>query len=257
MSKEYISVRKELANQAAVEAMIATQPSQWPLGSIIVSGDGVAHIVTDDIGTIGAMNTAPPFAENHIPFPSGNFTEDDGGMWEHYGGTGIRTFNDPTTTIDDTSASDSANSSVNSLNTGGVIVERLTIRLIITKNAVALYPAFQIDYYDAGGSFYDLFNAILDPLTGAIHYEDGPYESGTVTFDSQVNDTNVEFVWQIEPAGETIGYYDMYLKQAYGNVFPTGNGAAVGANTFENLEFYYNGPAIADVLGQPINYATP
>lgn len=51
MSKAYIMVREDLANVAAVQAVVDANPAGYGLGTIIVSADGQGSIVQSNDGT--------------------------------------------------------------------------------------------------------------------------------------------------------------------------------------------------------------
>ena len=51
MSKGYIMVRKDLADTAAVQAVVNANPTAYDLGTIIVSADGQGNIVQANDGT--------------------------------------------------------------------------------------------------------------------------------------------------------------------------------------------------------------
>jgi hypothetical protein len=50
MSKEYIMVRKDLADTTAVQAVVDANPTAYGLGTIIVSADGQGNIVQANDG---------------------------------------------------------------------------------------------------------------------------------------------------------------------------------------------------------------
>jgi len=51
MSKAYIMVRPDLADTAAVQAVVDANPVSYGLGTIIVSADGQGNIVQANDGT--------------------------------------------------------------------------------------------------------------------------------------------------------------------------------------------------------------
>ena len=51
MSKEYIMVREDLADTAAVQAVVDDNPTAYGLGTILVSADGQGNIVQSNDGT--------------------------------------------------------------------------------------------------------------------------------------------------------------------------------------------------------------
>jgi hypothetical protein len=51
MSKGYIMVREDLADTAAVQAVVDANPAGYGLGTIIVSADGQGNIVQANDGT--------------------------------------------------------------------------------------------------------------------------------------------------------------------------------------------------------------
>jgi hypothetical protein len=51
MSKAYIQVRTDLADTAAVQAVVDANPAAYGLGTIIVSADGQGNIVQANDGT--------------------------------------------------------------------------------------------------------------------------------------------------------------------------------------------------------------
>lgn len=50
MAKGYIMTRKDLANTAAVQAVVDANPKAYDLGTIIVSADGQGNIVQANDG---------------------------------------------------------------------------------------------------------------------------------------------------------------------------------------------------------------
>lgn len=55
MSKSYINVRLDLADTAAVQAVVDANPQAYGLGTIIVSADGQGNIVQANDGTTVAL----------------------------------------------------------------------------------------------------------------------------------------------------------------------------------------------------------
>jgi len=55
MAKRYVSYRSDLANEAAVQAVVDAAPAAFPTGSIIVDAAGTIHIVTSNDGTTVAL----------------------------------------------------------------------------------------------------------------------------------------------------------------------------------------------------------
>jgi len=51
VSKAYIMVREDLANTAAVQAVVDANPVAYALGTIIVSADGQGNIVQSNDGS--------------------------------------------------------------------------------------------------------------------------------------------------------------------------------------------------------------
>ena len=51
MAKRYINYRSDLANEAAVQAVVDAAPAAFPVGSFIVDAAGSIHIVTANDGT--------------------------------------------------------------------------------------------------------------------------------------------------------------------------------------------------------------
>ena len=57
MSKEYIHVRPDLANTAALAAESTANPAAFALGGIWVTANGVVHVVTANDGTTVTWGT--------------------------------------------------------------------------------------------------------------------------------------------------------------------------------------------------------
>jgi uncharacterized protein GlcG (DUF336 family) len=61
--KGYTMVRLDLANTAAAQAVVDANPTAYAIGTIIVSADGIANMVTSNDGTTVVLtaitNVAP------------------------------------------------------------------------------------------------------------------------------------------------------------------------------------------------------
>ncbi len=60
MSKAYTQVRTDLADAAAVETYAAANPTDFPLGTLIVAADGTICIVIDGAGETRLFTVGEP-----------------------------------------------------------------------------------------------------------------------------------------------------------------------------------------------------
>lgn len=57
MAKRYIQHRADLANEAAVQAVVDANPKSYPVGSMFVDAAGVIHYVKTNDGSTVTLGT--------------------------------------------------------------------------------------------------------------------------------------------------------------------------------------------------------
>ena len=57
MAKRYITYRSDLANEAAVQAVVDANPAAFPVGSMFVDAAGTIHFVKTNDGTTVVLDT--------------------------------------------------------------------------------------------------------------------------------------------------------------------------------------------------------